>query len=158
MPKLINSTANDTCFFCGKQANWVSVNAKIFRCLEKITQCPGFIKKAEESRKKNIPEAKRKEHLRNIGINGNKKLKELHKDKDWVDKKSKKISEAIVSRGGHAGVKNPMFSKNHKQSSKELQSEKAKNRSPKSYLNATLTKIDRGLATPKNLKSDFELY
>ena len=64
MPKLFNPTTNDTCFFCGAQALFVSFNSKQFRCVEKITQCPGFVKKAEESRQKNITTEQRKKQAK----------------------------------------------------------------------------------------------
>lgn len=158
MPEIFNPTCNDICFHCGEQAHWVSVNTKIFRCVEIITQCPGFIAKAEASRKKNTTSEKRSEHMKKMSVNGNKKLKELHNDLSWVQSKGEKIAEAVKLRGGHSGENNPMFNKTHKVSTKKLQSIKAQARSPESYKQATDTKIALGIATDKTLKTAWELY
>ena len=158
MPKIFNPTCNDICFYCSRQANWVSVNTKISRCVEKITQCPGFIKKAEDSRKQNITTEDRIKHMKKMSETGNKKLKELHNNPEWVRSKGEKISKKVKERGGHLGKNNPMFNKTHKDSSKKLQTEKAKTRKPDSYKQASITKIKLGLATPKELKNDWELY
>lgn len=158
MPKLLNPTINDTCFYCNMQANWISINSKALRCTERVTCCPGFITKAENSRKRNINPHERAKHMKKMSVNGNKKLKELHSDPLWVATKSKNISSAVHARGGHRGENNPMHNRKHKISSKQLQSQRAKNRAPQSYKAATNTKIKRGLATPKELKSDWKLY
>jgi len=158
MPKLLHPTSDCICFYCGKQATWVSVNTKIFRCLEKITQCPGHIEKAEAARKRNTTSETRKNHMKRMSINGNKKLKELHTDLSWVSAKGEKISEALRKRGGHSGKNNPMFGKTHTSSAKKAQSNKASNRDHNSYKKATETKIKRGIAVPKESKSDWEFY
>ena len=158
MPKIFNPTCNDICFYCGKQANWISVNTKISRCTEKITQCYGFIEKAENSRKQRITIEDRIKHMKKMSESGNKKLKELHTDPNWVQTKGERISKKVKERGGHFGENNPMYSKYHKDSSKKLQTEKAMKRNPESYKQASDTKIKLGLATPKEFKTQWELY
>lgn len=158
MPKIFNPTCNDTCFYCGKQANWISVNTKIARCTEKITQCSGFIEKAENSRKQRTTVEDRIKHMREMSKSGNKKLKELHTDSGWVKAKGEKISKKVKERGGHHGDSNPMYNKNHTDSAKKLQTEKARKRNPESYKQSSKTKIKLGLATPKELKTQWELY
>ena len=49
-------------------------------------------------------------------------------------------------------------SKKHKNSSKKKQEVKAQSRDPTCYERATETKIKNGIAIPKHLKTDFELY
>jgi hypothetical protein len=158
MPKIFNPTCNDTCFYCGKQANWVSVNTKISRCTEKITQCSGFIEKAENTRKQRTTAEDRIKHMKKMSVNGNKRLQELHSDSEWVLSKGDKISKKVKERGGHFGENNPMHNKTHTDSSKKLQAEKARRRNPESYKQASNTKIELGLATPKELKTQWELY
>lgn len=158
MPKIFNPTCNDICFYCSRQAYWVSVNTKIPRCVEKITQCPGFIEKAENSRKQNITTEDRIQHMKKMSVIGNKKLKDLHNNSEWVRSKGEKISKKVKERGGHLGNNNPMFNKTHSYSSKKLQTEKARKRKPESYKQASNTKIKLGLATPKELKTQWELY
>jgi len=99
MPKLFNPTYNDTCFFCGCQAHYISFNSKQLRCVEKITQCPGFVKKAEASRQKNISPEQRHAHMKRMSQNGNAKLVELHKDKHWRKQKSENITKSKVKNG-----------------------------------------------------------
>lgn len=89
---------------------------------------------------------------------GNKKLQQLHTDPNWVEEKGKKISDALQQRGGHTGERNPMFNKKHTSHTKQMQSSRASNRSPESYQKATLTKIERGISIPKELKTEWELY
>lgn len=158
MPKISHPTSNDTCFLCGSQAFYISVNSKKLRCVEKITQCLGFISKAETSRKKNITTEERQLHMKKLSECGNAALKERHADPDWVSKKGIKIAEALVKRGGHCGENNPMHGKTHKDSSKNLQKQKAEKRSPNSYKQATETKISKGLATPKEDKTLWIIY
>jgi len=158
MPKLFNPTPNDTCFLCGCQAHWISFNSKQLRCVEKITQCTSFIKKAQATRDTNTTPEERKAHMKKMSERGNDKLKKLHSDPGWLASKSKKISEAVEKRGGHSGSNNPMFGKKHKNSSKKKQEVKAQSRDPKCYEQATETKIKNGIAVPKHLKTDFELY
>ena len=158
MPKLTNITPNDTCFLCGSQAQWISINSKQLRCVEKITQCPGHAKKAQVTRDANTTPEERTAHMKRMSQNGNAKLKNLHSDPEWLADKSEKISEAVKKRGGHSGINNPMFGKTHKKSSKKKQEIKAQSRDPKCYEQATKTKIKNGIAIPKHLKTDFELY
>jgi hypothetical protein len=158
MPKIFNPTCNDICFYCGKQANWISVNTKIARCTEKITQCSGFIEKAENSRKQRTTAEDRIKHMKKMSESGNKKLKELHADSEWVRAKGEKISKKVKERGGHYGNNNPMFNKSHTDLAKKLQTEKARKRNPESYKQASDTKIKLGLAIPKESKSQWELY
>jgi hypothetical protein len=99
MPKLFNPTTNDTCFFCGAQALFVSFNSKQFRCVEKITQCPGFVKKAEESRQKNITTEQRKKHMKKMSQIAQEKLLKLHQDPEWRKRKGKNITLAKVQNG-----------------------------------------------------------
>ena len=158
MPKLTNITPNNTCFMCGSQAHWISINSKQLRCTEKITQCPGHAKKAQATRDANTTPEERSAHMKHMSKNGNAKLKKLHTDPEWLANKSEKISEAVEKRGGHSGSNNPMFGKKHKNSSKKKQEVKAQSRDPKCYEQATETKIKNGIAIPKHLKTDFELY
>jgi hypothetical protein len=158
MPKLTNPTPNDTCFLCGCQAYWISFNSKQMRCVEKITQCTGFVKKAEAARQQNMTKEERRAHMKKMSARGIAELKKLYKDHEWVATQSKKISEAVEKRGGHSGSNNPMFGKKHKNSSKKKQEVKARSRDPKCYEQATETKIKNGIAIPKHLKTDFELY
>ena len=99
MPKLFNPTTNDTCSFCGAQALFVSFNSKQFRCVEKITQCPGFVKKAEESRQKNITTEQRKKHMKKMSQIAQEKLLKLHQDPEWRKRKGKNITLAKVQNG-----------------------------------------------------------
>ena len=96
MPKL-NDNNNCFCFLCGQQANFISVNSKQFRCVEKVTQCPGFVKKAETSRQQRISKEDRVEHMKKMSKNGNAKLKELHSDYNWRRKKGINISTAKLT-------------------------------------------------------------
>jgi hypothetical protein len=158
MPKLFNPTPNDTCFLCGCQAHWISFNSKQMRCVEKITRCTGFVKKAQATRDANTTPEERTAHMKRMSKNGNAKLKKLHSDPKWLATKSEKISESIEQRGGHNGSNNPMFGRTHKKSTKRKQAVKAQNRDPKCYERGTDTKIKNGIATPKELKSAWELY
>lgn len=158
MPKLTAVDVNNICFLCGCQAFYISYNSKKMRCVEKVTQCPGFIKKAEESRKKNMSKEERCDHMKKMSQKGNSVLKELHTDKDWISKKGCKISESIKSRGGHLGIKNPMYNKNHSIETKQKLSKKAKYRNHNCYVAATQTKISIGIAISKEQKTDWKLY
>jgi hypothetical protein len=158
MPKLTTTDVNNTCYLCNCQAHYISYNSKKMRCVEKITQCPGFVKKAEASRQKNMSKEQRRAHMKKMSERGNTVLKELHRDQAWLANKSHKISEAVHKRGGHAGQSNPMFGKNHNAETKQILSDRANNRNPECYLNATETKITRGLAIPKEQKTEWELY
>jgi len=156
MPKLTNT--DNTCYLCGRQAFYISYNSKKPRCEEKINRCPGFIAKAQESRDRNTTPEQRREHMKRMSINGNAKLSELHNDSNWYAKKSENISLAVKARGGHQGINNPMFGKTHKQESKEKQSNRAQHRDHICYQQATLTKIENGIAVSKELKSEKDLY
>ena len=158
MPKLTTLDVNNTCYLCGCQAHFISVNSKKFRCVEKITQCPGFVKKAEESRQKNMPLDQRRAHMKNMSQKGNAVLKYLHDNKEWLAEKSQKISQSVKRRGGHSGTKNPMFGKKHSTKSLELLSIRANNRNMECYARATKTKIANGIAIPKEQKTEWELY
>lgn len=158
MPKLTNIDSSCICHLCGNTAFYISFNSKKMRCVEKITQCPGFIKKAEMSRQKNISKEDRIAHMKKMSKNGNKVLKSLHKNKEWIERKSLNISKAIESRGGHSGENNPMFGRKHLDQSKEKMSTKAKNRDPICYSKSTKTKISKGIAIPKEKKSSWEIY
>jgi hypothetical protein len=156
MPLILIPTTNDTCFYCGKQAFFVSVNTKTKRCTEKVNQCPGVISKMKQSRTSNGFDIKA--HMKNMSIRGNEKLKELHTDEDWVKNKGNKISAKVKERGGHSGINNPMYNKKHKNSTIQKLALAANNRNPQCYIQATNTKILNGNAVSKELKSDWELY
>jgi len=158
MPKLTTDDVYNTCYLCGCQAHYISYNSKKMRCVEKITQCPGFIKKAQASRDANTTPEERKAHMKRMSENGNTKLKKLHNDPVWLANKSKKISNSVERRGGHGGENNPMFGQKHKQSTKRKQSTKAQHRDPKCYEQGIETKIKKGIATPKESKSAWDLY
>lgn len=158
MPKLNVVDTYNTCYLCGSQAFFISFNSKKMRCVEKITQCPGFVKKAEESRQKNMTTEERRAHMKRMSERGNAALKELHTDSEWVAKKGSRISEAVKSRGGHSGINNPMYSKSHSIDTKQKLSKRANKRDPVCYAKATETKISRGIAIPKEQKTDWELY
>jgi hypothetical protein len=158
MPKLTTTNVNNTCYLCNCQAHYISYNSKKMRCVEKITQCPGFVKKAEASRQKNMSKEQRCAHMKKMSERGNTVLRELHTDQDWLATKRHNISKAVHKRGGHAGQSNPMFGKNHSAETKKILSERANNRNPECYLDATETKIARGLAIPKEQKTEWELY
>jgi len=158
MPKLTTIDTNNTCYLCSCQAYYISVNSKKMRCVEKITQCPGFIKKAEASRQNNMTAEERRSHMKQMSERGNATLKKLHNDSDWVANKGSKISASVKTRGGHSGVNNPMYGKSHSVDTKQRLSEKANQRDPECYTNATETKIIRGIAIPKEQKSEWELY
>lgn len=158
MPKLTTVNTNNTCFLCGGQAFYISYNSKKMRCVEKITQCPGFVKKAEASRQRNMTAEERRSHMKTMSERGNSVLKELHTDSDWVAEKGSKISAAVKSRGGHSGINNPMYGKSHSIDTKQKLSERANKRNPACYTEATETKIARGIAIPKEQKTDWELY
>jgi hypothetical protein len=128
------------------------------RCVEKITQCTGFVKKAEASRQNNMTAEERCSHMKQMSERGNATLKKLHTDSDWIAEKGSKISKAVKSRGGHSGVNNPMYGKSHSVDTKQRLSERANKRDPSCYTNATETKISRGMAIPKEQKSEWDLY
>jgi len=128
------------------------------RCVEKITQCPGFIKKAEASRQNNMTAEERRRHMKQMSERGNAVLKELHANEEWLSAKSSRISDAVKHRGGHVGKNNPMYGKSHSIKSLELLTEKANNRDPACYATATETKIARGIAIPKEQKTEWEFY
>ena len=99
MPKILNPTLDYKCFLCESQANYISFNSKKLRCTEKITQCPGFILKAEESRSTNMSKLDRRNHMKLMSNKGNAKLKTLHKDSKWRNNKGANISNAKVKNG-----------------------------------------------------------
>lgn len=158
MPKLTTVDLNNTCYLCGNQAFYISYNSKKMRCVEKITQCPGFIKKAEESRQRNMSPDERHTHMKKMSDRGNKTLKDLHQNEEWLATKRSRISDAIASRGGHAKENNPMFGKVHSNETKEKMSNRAKQRNSSCYLDATNTKIAQGFAIPKEQKTSWENY
>lgn len=158
MPKITTVNVNNTCFCCGSQAFYISYNSKKMRCVEKITQCPGFIKKAQESRNNNTTPEQRKSHMKLMSEKGNAVLKQLHTNSDWLANKGRTISEAVKLRGGHSGENNPMYNKTHSNEAKQKQSAKAIKRNPSCYIEATYTKIKNGIAIPKELKTEWELY
>lgn len=158
MPKLTTVNTDDTCFLCGGQAFYISYNSKKMRCVEKITQCPGFVKKAEASRQRNMTAEERRSHMKKMSERGNAVLKELHTDSDWVAEKGSKISAAVKRRGGHSDINNPMYGKRHSIDTKQKLSERANKRDPICYAEATETKISRGIAIPKDQKTGWECY
>lgn len=158
MPKLTNITVEYTCFFCGSQAHWVSINSKRMRCDEKINRCPAIVKKAQAARDANMTPSARSAHMKAMSDRGNSVLKELHLDKGWVINKGTNISNAVTSRGGHVGINNPMYGRSHNEETKQKLSHIAQIRDPACYLKATDTKIARGIAIPKGQKTEWELY
>jgi len=92
MPKL--TTTDYKCFLCGNQAFYISFNSKQPRCVEKITRCPGHSKKAQKSRDANWTIDERNKHMKVMSLNGNDKLKELHKDSEWRKQKGNNISKS----------------------------------------------------------------
>jgi len=158
MPKLTNITHNDTCLLCGGQAQWISINSRQLRCTEKITQCPGFVKKAQATRDANTTLEERKAHMKNMSNRGNAILKDLHTNGVWLAEKSNKIANAVKNRGGHSGTNNPMYGKSHSADAKQKLSKKANKRDPACYLTATNTKISQGIAIPKEQKTKWDLY
>lgn len=155
---LLSEPNNHTCFYCGGQACYVSVNTKIMRCVERITSCPGFVSKAEASRKNNISAEERREQMIANNKRASKRLSELHKDPEWLAVKSNNISKAVSSRGGHRGSNNPMFGRKHSEETKNKLRARANKRNSSCYDEATKTKIQRGIAIPKEHKSEWELY
>jgi hypothetical protein len=97
MPRLTTNDVNDTCYLCGCQAHYISYNSKKMRCVEKITQCSGFVKKAEASRQKSMTKEQRRAHMKTMSDRGNNKLAELHKDEQWRRAKGKNISKAKIT-------------------------------------------------------------
>ena len=158
MPKLTTVDTNNTCHLCGSQAFYISYNSKNMRCVEKVTQCPGFIKKAEESRKQNMTAEDRRIHMKKMSDSGNATLKKLHNDKEWVAKKSSKLSESIKSRGGYSDINNPMYGKKHSDETRQKMSERANKRNPICYSKGIATKISQGIVIPKEQKTEWELY
>lgn len=52
----VNTTNMDrVCDFCGSPALFIAVNSKKARCVERVTQCPGFVEKALVTRKVKYP-------------------------------------------------------------------------------------------------------
>jgi hypothetical protein len=94
MPILTTTNVNYTCFLCGSQAFYISVNSKQMRCVEKITQCPGHAKKAEATRQARMSKADRIKHMKTMSDRGNASLKELHTDANWRRQKGHNISKA----------------------------------------------------------------
>ena len=94
MPKLTTITPDNTCFLCGSQAHYISFNSKQMRCVEKITQCTGFAKKAEASRQKNMSKEERRAHMKLMSERGNKRLVDLHSNEQWRRNKGNNISKA----------------------------------------------------------------
>lgn len=158
MPKLSNPSDQDICALCGSHAYYISINSKKLRCVEKITQCSGFINKANKSREKNMTSDERIHNMKMMSIKGNKKLKELHNDEEWLKRKSKHISEAIIVRGSHSGKQNPMYGKFHNNDTINKMKEKAVKRDRDCYVRATNTKIKKGIAISKEKKTQWELY
>lgn len=54
MPKLTNIDINNTCILCGSQAFYINKASDKMRCVEKVSQCPDFIKKARATRNRNF--------------------------------------------------------------------------------------------------------
>lgn len=158
MPKLDIVDERIKCEYCNNTARFISVNSKRYRCSEKITQCPGHIQAAKAAREKNISEQDRKAHMKKMSLRGNTKLQKLHEDTEWLEEKSKSISNAAKKRGGHNGKNNPMFGNTHSEETRELMRHRAKERDKKCYQKQIETKIDKGIAIPKELKTDWEIY
>lgn len=157
MPKLPDQH-NHICDYCGATANYVSINSKKYRCVEKITQCRGVVQQMENSRQKNMSTEARRAHMKRMSENGNNRLRELNKNPEWVKRKSQKISERLMDRGGHTGSHNPMYGKSHSAETRKKQKAKAQNRDTTFYVKMVETRIQNGNAIPKHLLSHKELY
>jgi hypothetical protein len=157
MPELVEPH-NHKCEWCGAPAKFISVNAKKYRCDKSPSKCPGIVKKQENSRQLLMSPAERQAEMKRRSISAHKKLKILNEDQTWKEKKARKISDAVIARGGHQGANNPMFGKHHKHASTMKQSIRAQNRDPSCYDRATDTKILHGIAVPKDQKDPFMLY
>jgi hypothetical protein len=53
MPKLTNIDINNTCVHCESQDFYIKKASNKMRCVEKVSQCPDFIKKARATRNRN---------------------------------------------------------------------------------------------------------
>lgn len=157
MPEL-SANENHKCDYCGREARYVSVNSKKYRCTEKVTQCPGVIKKQNASRLKNIDSETRRKNAKKANRAALSRIADLSEDAEWVEKKGRNISAALAGRGGHSGEKNPMYGKKHSETTIEKLRQKASSRDPECYKLATDTKISNGIAVDKSLKSDWENY
>lgn len=157
MPRLVQPH-DYTCEWCGAPANFVSVNAKKYRCEERPSKCPGIVEKQEHSRRCLMSPEERRSEMKQRSIRAHKKLKMLNEDPIWKEKKGRNISNAVAARGGHTGPNNPMFGKRHKDSSRVKQSIRARNRDPDCYDRATDTKIRNGISVPKDQKDPFVVY
>lgn len=93
MPKLTTIDVNNTCYLCGCQAHYISFNSKKMRCVKKITQCPGFVEKAEAGRQRNMSADQRRVHMKNMSTRGNAVLKELHNNENWRRQKGQNVSK-----------------------------------------------------------------
>jgi len=82
------------CDWCNKPANFVSVNAKKYRCVKSVTQCPGFVLKCETTRSKNTTKENRVAHMRQMNSNAIKSIKEKQTDPLWRRKRGENISKA----------------------------------------------------------------
>lgn len=146
------------CEWCGAPANFISVNAKKYRCEKSPSKCPGVVEKQENSRRLSISPDERRAEMKKRSISAHEKLKMLNEDRTWKEKKGHNISKAIAARGGHKGSNNPMFGKQHTDTSKIKQKMRARNRDPGCYDCATETKIRNGISIPKDQKEPFVLY
>jgi hypothetical protein len=158
MPRIIDPTYKDNCCYCGKQAYWISVNTKRKRCEYYPSRCPALILKAETARREKLNGENLVKKMKQMSKKGNARLNELHKDALWVEQKSKTISNKVKQRGGHKGKNNPMYGKKHTPAAIKKQKERAALRKATSYIQASATKVKRGLSVPKNQKSDWQLY
>ena len=157
MPQLVQPH-DHKCEWCGAPANFISVNAKKYRCEKSPSKCLGIIEKQEDSRRRLMSPEERRAEMKRRSISGHEKLRMLNEDPAWREKKGRNISDAVVARGGHKGANNPMFGKRHKRASVVKQSIRAQQRDLDCYDRATDTKIRNGIAIPKDQKDPFVLY
>lgn len=117
MPKIVSPTEEDVCDFCGGPAVFISVNSKKKRCCDRVTQCPGVIAAAKQARASNGFDLS--SHMKKMSKAGNERQRELAKDPLWLKRKSDRISDAVIRRGGHSGAGNPMFGRAHSNETRE---------------------------------------
>jgi hypothetical protein len=157
MPSLI-PPHDYLCYHCGAPANFVSFNAKKYRCNKSANTCPGVIQKMKKSREQNTTPEQQRAHMKLMSQRGNAKIANLMEDTEWLSQKVNKFKETVRSRGGRCGSKNSMYGKKHSPGTKAVMSKIAHNRSPEFYENMVESRICNGTAIPKHLLSAKELY
>jgi len=119
MPKINNPSTDDTCFYCTRQAFYVSVNTKRKRCQEKVTQCPAVTEKQQQSRDNNWTSLGDKiTHMKQLSVLAHDKLKVLHEDEVWRSARAANITKA-KEQIDTSGENNPMYGRTHSAISRE---------------------------------------